>query len=88
MMVTKEAGAKWLEVMFKYISGNPQFIVNGFVCAGITGVVHGKSTNSEPLPDTQGSCSEDSDTDDDDSDKEDNAVIDYIVLEVVCSALV
>jgi len=80
MTVMKEAGAKWLEEMFEYISDNPQFIVNGFIRAGITGALDGKSTDNEPLPDTQESCSEDSDTADDDSDKEDNSVIDYIVL--------
>ena len=36
----KEAGAKWLEEMFKYISGNPS----------ITGALNGKITNSEQLP--------------------------------------
>ena len=39
MSVLKEVGAKWLVEMANYISANPQFIVNGFVCSGITGVL-------------------------------------------------
>ena len=32
----KELGAKWLTDMTEYLSANPQFVVNGFVCSGIT----------------------------------------------------
>lgn len=35
----KEIGAKWLVEMASYISCNPQFIVNGFIRAGITGAL-------------------------------------------------
>ena len=31
----KELGVKWLEDMYEYICDNPQFIVNGFLQAGI-----------------------------------------------------
>ena len=34
--VLKEMGAKWIVEMFEYISNNPQFMVNGFLKAGIT----------------------------------------------------
>jgi len=67
MTAMKEAGAKWLEEMFKYISGNLQIIVIGFVRAGITGALD-KSTDSELLP---GPVAKTLDTDDDDSDEED-----------------
>ena len=36
MAVMKEIGSKWLVDAADYISNNPQFIVNGFVRAGIT----------------------------------------------------
>ena len=36
MGMMKEIGAKWLVDMASYISDNPQFIVNGFIHAGIT----------------------------------------------------
>ena len=35
----KELGAKWLVEMFEYIADNPQFIVNGFIRAGIPGAL-------------------------------------------------
>ena len=31
----RNIGAKWLVEVAKYISDNPQFIVNGFIHAGI-----------------------------------------------------
>ena len=34
--ILKELGAKWLVEIATYISRNPQFIVNGFVKAGIS----------------------------------------------------
>ena len=36
MVVMKVIGAKWLGDMANYISSNPQFIVNGFLHAGIS----------------------------------------------------
>jgi len=71
MTVMKEAGAEWLESMLKYISNNPQFIVNGFVRGSINS---GKDPDNEPLSETDGSTSENSDTD------EGHTIIDYIVL--------
>ena len=35
----KEIGAKWLVDMARYISDKPQFIVNGFIPAGIAGAL-------------------------------------------------
>ena len=40
MQVVKQI-AKWLVDMAKYISDNPQFIVNGFIRSGITGALDG-----------------------------------------------
>jgi len=83
MKVMKEAKAKWLEKMFEYISDNPQFIVNSFIRAGITGALDGKSTNNEPLPDSQESCSEDSDIADNDSGTK-NTILLLITLCLSC----
>ena len=33
MPTLKEIGAQWLVEMAEYISENPQFIVNGFICS-------------------------------------------------------
>jgi len=71
MTVMKDAGSEWLENMFKYISDSPQFIVNGFVRAGIAGALDGKDPDNKPVPDTEESTSEDSDTDE----EEDNTII-------------
>ena len=35
----RELGAGWLVEMFQFIADNPQFIVNGFAHAGITGAL-------------------------------------------------
>ena len=43
--MVKEIGAKWLVDMAKYISNNPQFIVNGFIHAGIAKALNGEDTN-------------------------------------------
>ena len=75
MAVMKEIGSKWLVDAADYISNNPQFIVNGFVRAGITSALDGNTTS---VPDCDvDTTSEESDGDDD---EEDNAIIDYIVL--------
>ena len=42
MGMVKEIGAKWLVDMVKYISDNPQFIVNGFIHAGIAKALNGE----------------------------------------------
>ena len=34
--IMRELGAKWIEEMVKYISDNPQFVVRGFICSGIS----------------------------------------------------
>ena len=40
-------GAKRLVEMFRYISDNPQFIVNGFIHAGISTALDGYTHNGE-----------------------------------------
>ena len=39
LSLLRELGAGWLVEMFQYITNNPQFIVNGFARAGITGAL-------------------------------------------------
>jgi len=75
--VMKEIGVQWLVDMAEYISGNPQFIVNGFLHCGITAALDGKSPDVgiEDAPDSEQSASEQSETDD----KEDNLAVDFIV---------
>ena len=76
MGTMKELGAKWLVDMANYISDNPQFIVNGFIHAGIA-----KALNGEDIPVSDPSASEAiATTTSEESDDEDNAVIDFIVL--------
>ena len=78
MGMMKEIGAKWLVDMASYISDNPQFIVNGFIHAGITKALNGKDitdTSSSDPEDVATTTSEDSDDDD-----EDSTLIDFIVL--------
>jgi len=60
MTVMKEIGAQWLVDMAEYISGNPQFIVNGFLRYGITAALDGKSHDVEigDVPDSEQSTSE------------------------------
>ena len=43
----KNIGAKWLVEATKYIADNPQFIVNGFVCARICRALNGWSSDDE-----------------------------------------
>ena len=43
----KNIGAKWLMEVAKYIADNPQFIVNGFTCAGICRALDGWSSDDE-----------------------------------------
>ena len=80
MAVMKEIGAKWLVDMADYISNNPDFIVNGFLHAGISQALDGKTISDLPVANcVVESTSEESD-DDDNDDEEDNAIVDYIVL--------
>ena len=41
LQTLKEWGAKWLVDMVDFIQDNPQFIVNGFIKAGILGAIDG-----------------------------------------------
>ena len=50
MAVMKEIGAKWLADMADYISNNPQFIVNGFLHAGISEALDEMTDNDTPVP--------------------------------------
>ena len=44
---TKNIGAKWLVEAIKYIANNPQFVVNGFVHAGICRALDRRSSDDE-----------------------------------------
>ena len=74
----KEIRAKWLVDMASYISDNPQFIMNGFIHAGITEALNGEdiidASSSDP-EDVAITTSEESEDDD-----EDSTPIDFIVL--------
>ena len=84
MAVMKEISAKWLVDMADYISNNLQFIVNGFLHAGISEALDGKTDNDTPVPNSDKteteSDGEEKDNADDDDDDESNPIIDYIVL--------
>ena len=43
----KNIGAKWLVEAVKYIADNPQFVVNGFIRAGICRALDGRSSDDE-----------------------------------------
>ena len=43
----KELGAQWLVKMVQYIEDNPQFVVNGFVKAGISMELDNHTVSSE-----------------------------------------
>jgi len=62
--------------MVDYITQNPQFIINGFVHAGITGALDGRSESDLP---EQDDVSSNSDEDDDE-----NEIVDYVVYNIVC----
>ena len=85
MAVMKEIGAKWLVDMADYISNNPQFIVNGFLHAGISEALDGNTDNDTPVFNSDETKSESDDEEednaDDDDDDESNPIIDYIVLQ-------
>ena len=49
LLVMKELRAKWLEEMYQYICDNPQFIVNGFLKAGIPKAVEGQFDNDSEI---------------------------------------
>ena len=78
----KELGANWLTEMAEYLSANPQFVVNGFICSGITHALdHNDDSNvaesgitcdEDEHSDYQENSNdeEDSDEDDDGNDEE------------------
>ena len=82
----KEIGAKWLVDMASYISDNPQFIVNGFMRAGITGALDAHYSGDQPdegtvTGDIDESGHDDSDeTEEEETDEEDDdeAVINLV----------
>ena len=47
MPALKELGAKWLEEITEYLNKSSQFIVNGFIRAGICGALDGIDANEE-----------------------------------------
>lgn len=72
MAVMKEASASWLVEMWDYISDNPQFIVNGFLHAGISKELDGDNN------DTFVSEVNDNTADASDEDEPDNAFVDLL----------
>lgn len=63
MPILKEVEAQWLVGMTKYTSDNPQFIVNGFICSGITGAVDGQEWESDDETANSGDASTEDFTD-------------------------
>ncbi len=61
----KELGARWMIEMVDYIEENPDFIVNGFIKAGILSALNGKFPDDEAAVNSDDS--EDDDSEDDDS---------------------
>ena len=55
----KEVGADWLVQMAAYVADNPQFLVNGFIKAGITGALDGCLEDDESIEDSSQVPSED-----------------------------
>ena len=47
LLVMRELGANWLVDMAKYIADNPDFIVNGFVRAGISEALDGVENKND-----------------------------------------
>lgn len=72
MAVMKEASASWLVEMWDDISDNPQFIVNGFLHAGISKALDGDNN------DTSVSEVNDNTADASDEDEPDNAFVDLL----------
>lgn len=72
MAAIKELTAEWLVDMADYIADNPQFIVNGFLCAGIFNALDGEETCEESDNDR---LDNNSDSDSDMSNLEDDVVL-------------
>ena len=60
--------------MWDYIANNPQFIVNGFVNAGISKALDGEDNNDIPVPEVTSSATDTSD------EEPHNDFVDYIML--------
>ena len=74
MAQMKEFSASWLVEMRDYIVNNPQFIVNGFVHAGISKGLDGEDDGDIPVPEVTSSATDTSD------EEPHNDFVDYIVL--------
>ena len=70
----KEVSASWLVEMLDYIENNPQFIVNGFLHAGISKALDGKDDGDIPVPEVTDSATDTSD------EEPVSGFVDYIVL--------
>ena len=69
----KELGAKRLTEMAEYLSTNPQFVVNGLICSGITRALdHNNESNVAESVFTCDEDEEDSDYQEDSDDEEDS----------------
>jgi len=66
----KELGAQWLVKMVQYIEDNPQFVVNGFVKAGISRALN--NDTADLSSDESGSESSDDTYSEDSSDLEES----------------
>ena len=55
----KEVGADWLVQMVAYVADNPQFLINSFMKAGITGASDGWLEDDESMEDSSEVPSED-----------------------------
>ena len=71
MPVLKEVSAKWLVGMIEHITENPQFIVNGFICSGISSAIDGVVDMGSESED-DGTEDFNSETDFEDSESSDN----------------
>ena len=78
--VLKEIGPTWLVDIASYISHSPQFIVNGFICSGITGALDAHYSGDQPEQETgdMDESGHDQETDSqNDSDESDEEEADY-----------
>ena len=83
LSILKELGAKWLVEMVDYVRDNPQFIVKGFIKAGILGALDGNVNDLS-------SDEEDEDEYDDDADfeadiDESDTDLEHAVIEILDS---
>ena len=69
--VLQELGGKWMVEMVEYICKNPQFIVNGFVKAGILAALDGEDTDDN-TEDEEESDDDDEEEESDDEEKSDD----------------